>query len=83
MTTSVWYTQAPWRGLRLMAAGAVIAVIGWALFWFEIAHAFGVVVFALGFVVVIWGQIIYIRALRQHRESPSVTSQPQAPRDTP
>ena len=74
MKSSVWYTPAPWRGLRLIAIGGVIAAIGVVLFWFEIPRAIGPVVFLMGFSIVVWGQVVYIRALRAHRESFPTTS---------
>jgi hypothetical protein len=63
-----------------MAVGAVIFAIGWALFWFEIAHAFGALVSALGFGVIVWGQVVYIRALRLRREDASDMSRSPTPR---
>jgi hypothetical protein len=66
-----------------MAVGAVIVALGGALFSFEIAHPFGFVVFLIGFAIVVWGQVVYVRALRQQREGPSATSQPQGPKGRP
>jgi len=83
MTTSVWYTPAPWRGLRLMAVGAVILALGVGLFWFEISPVFGSVVFLIGFAIVVWGQVSYIRALRAGPEGTPATSPRQSQRAEP